>query len=127
MDDDEEFEQFDAEGDELLAEDSEDENSMQVVSSHGSQQMRDSTKNAQDNNLNPMAALLASAKARAAEFEQNDDDQDAMEDSEDDESDHGDGVKVAKDASRKQFDKVYKQVVDSADVVLYVLDARDPT
>ena len=107
MDDDEEFEQFDAEGDELLAEDSEDENSMQVVSSHGSQQMRDSTKNAQDNNLNPMAALLASAKARAAEFEQNDD-QDAMEDSEDDESDHGDGVKVAKDASRKQFDKVYK-------------------
>ncbi len=32
MEDDEEFEQFDAEGDELLADDSEDEDSMQVVS-----------------------------------------------------------------------------------------------
>lgn len=31
-DDDDEFEQFDAEGDELLAEDSDDEDSMQVVS-----------------------------------------------------------------------------------------------
>jgi nuclear GTP-binding protein len=31
-----------------------------------------------------------------------------------------------KDGSRKAFDKVFKQVVDSADVVLYVLDARDP-
>jgi nuclear GTP-binding protein len=111
MEDDEEFEQFDAEGDELLADDSEDEDSMQV-----------------DNSLNPMAALLASAKARAAEFDKNDLDQDAMEGSEDeDESDGDDAVKVRKDASRKQFDKVYKQVVDSADVVLYVLDARDPT
>jgi nuclear GTP-binding protein len=82
---------------------------------------------AQDKNLNPMAALLASAKARAAEFEKNDHDPDAMEDSEDEEeSDEEDGVKARKDASRKQFDKVYKQVVDSADVVLYVLDARDP-
>ena len=74
-----------------------------------------------------MAALLASAKARAAEFEKTDHDEDAMEDSEDEE-DSGDdgGVQVRKDASRKQFDKVYKQVVDSADVVLYVLDARDP-
>jgi len=108
MEDDEEFEQFDAEGDELLADDSEDEDSMQV-----------------DNKFNPMAALLASAKARAAEFEKNDD-PDAMEDSEDDESDGDDAVKVRKDASRKQFDKVYKTVVDAADVVLYVLDARDP-
>ncbi|EFQ90135.1 hypothetical protein P3342_003393 [Pyrenophora teres f. teres] len=110
MEDDEEFEQFDAEGDELLADDStEDEVSMQV-----------------DNNSNPMAALLASAKARAAEFEKNDHDQDTMQDSEDEDSDEEDAVKVRKDASRKQFDKVYKQVVDSADVVLYVLDARDP-
>jgi nuclear GTP-binding protein len=111
MEDDEEFEQFDAEGDELLADDSsEDEDSMQV-----------------DNSSNPMAALLASAKARAAQFDQqNEHDEDAMEDSEEDESDEEGAVKVRKDASRKQFDKVYKQVVDSADVVLYVLDARDP-
>lgn len=112
MEDDEEFEQFDAEGDELLADDSsEDEDSMQV-----------------DNKLNPMAALLASAKARAAEFEKNGNDADAMEDSEeeDNDDDESGGARVRKDASRKQFDKVYKQVVDSADVVLYVLDARDP-
>ena len=77
-----------------------------------------------------MAALLASAKARAAEFDQkNWHDENAMEDEnqEDEESDEEGAVKVRKDSSRKQFDKVYKQVVDSADVVLYVLDARDPT
>jgi len=82
-----------------------------------------------------MAALLASAKARAAQFEgKRAGDEDAMdEDDEDDfsgfEDDAEDGVSagsVRKDSSRKAFDKVYKQVVDSADVVLYVLDARDP-
>ncbi len=76
-----------------------------------------------------MAALLASAKARAAEFDsKNDHDEDAMDDdNEDEESDEDDTGNMRKDSSRKQFDKVYKQVVDSADVVLYVLDARDPT
>lgn len=76
-----------------------------------------------------MAALLASAKARAAAFDQrNGQDDDAMEDDDSEPSDNEDGgVKVRKDSSRKQFDKVYKQVVDAADVVLYVLDARDPT
>lgn len=79
-----------------------------------------------------MAALLASAKARVAEFEQkNGQDEDAMDDDSEDEDDftrfdEEDDVNVRKDSSRKQFDKVYKQVVDSADVVLYVLDARDP-
>jgi nuclear GTP-binding protein len=77
-----------------------------------------------------MAALLASAKARAAAFDkQNGDDPDAMDDDDDsEESEEEEGAaKVKKDSSRKQFDKVYKQVVDAADVVLYVLDARDPT
>jgi nuclear GTP-binding protein len=104
-DEDDEFEQFDAEGDELLAEDSGDEDSMQV-------------------DANPMAALLASAKARAAEFESKNGN---TEDVDDDDSEEEDGASgVRKDSSRKQFDKIYKQVVDSADVVLYVLDARDP-
>jgi nuclear GTP-binding protein len=77
-----------------------------------------------------MAALLASAKARAAAFDQkNGDDNDAMDDDEGsaDSEDEAGAAKVRKDSSRKQFDKVYKQVVDAADVVLYVLDARDPT
>jgi nuclear GTP-binding protein len=76
-----------------------------------------------------MAALLASAKARAAAFDQkNGQDNEAMDDDEESEASGDDdgAVNVRKDSSRKQFDKVYKQVVDSADVVLYVLDARDP-
>jgi nuclear GTP-binding protein len=78
---------------------------------------------------NPMAALLASAKARAAAFDQkNGQDNEAMDDDDESEASGDDDgtVSVRKDSSRKQFDKVYKQVVDSADVVLYVLDARDP-
>ncbi|TVY80925.1 Nuclear GTP-binding protein NUG1 [Lachnellula suecica] len=57
---------------------------------------------------------------------------DDMEDDEDSESESDDGgvelrgMGVRKDGSRKAFDKVFKQVVDQADVVLYVLDARDP-
>jgi nuclear GTP-binding protein len=82
-----------------------------------------------------MAALLASAKARAAQFEgkkatdedaMDEDDEDEASEVEDNEEDGTSTVKDRKDSSRKAFDKVYKQVVDSADVVLYVLDARDP-
>lgn len=82
-----------------------------------------------------MAALLASAKARAAKFEKKSaHDADAMDEDEEEEvsqfeDDEEEGVSTAgarKDSSRKAFDKVYKQVVESADVVLYVLDARDP-
>jgi nuclear GTP-binding protein len=77
-----------------------------------------------------MAALLASAKARAAEYEGEADSADEMdEDDEDDLSDEEAGSSAkqsSKEGSRKAFDKIFKQVVDSADVVLYVLDARDP-
>ena len=87
-----------------------------------------------DEDANPMAALLASARARAAEYENEVGTGDEMD--EDDEEaeefdDQDDGVELSsmptkKDGSRKAFDKVFKQVVDQADVVLYVLDARDP-
>lgn len=88
---------------------------------------------------NPMAALLASAKARAAEYEGGHDSDDEMDEDGEDEMDEDDeegGVmfddaptgttSVSTDHSRRAFDKVFKQVVDAADVVLYVLDARDP-
>lgn len=83
-----------------------------------------------DDDTNPMAALLASARARAQEYEEesgSDEDEDSDSDME---GMDVDGVSQIlpnkKDGSRKAFDKVFKQVVDQADVVLYVLDARDP-
>lgn len=85
-----------------------------------------------DEDANPMAALLASAKARAAEYE-NESTDDEMDQDEDDSMDGVEdggvelsGLPTRKDGSRKAFDKIFKQVVDQADVVLYVLDARDP-
>ncbi|KAE8157098.1 P-loop containing nucleoside triphosphate hydrolase protein [Aspergillus tamarii] len=100
-----------------------------------------------DDSSNPMAALLASARARAAEYDdqhESDDDDDEMDEDDDEDMDGmdedeedggaapGDSAPQlvsqthSKESSRRQFDKVFKQVVDAADVVLYVLDARDP-
>ena len=85
----------------------------------------------EDEDANPMAALLASAKAAAAEYEEDLESGDEMDEDDASELDEGDGITELglshrKDGSRKAFDKVFKQVVDQADVVLYVLDARDP-
>ncbi|KAF2706620.1 hypothetical protein K504DRAFT_483624 [Pleomassaria siparia CBS 279.74] len=92
----------------------------------------------QVDDVNPMAALLASAQARAAKYDKKmAHDEDAMDDDEEEEEDDFErfdledddgtsGINVRKESSRRAFDKVYKQVIDSADVVLYVLDARDP-
>ncbi|KAI4238700.1 MAG: hypothetical protein LQ349_000917 [Xanthoria aureola] len=81
--------------------------------------------------LNPMAALLASAKAQATEYE------DASEDDEDDPMENVNTVHDIDleasttltrphDSSRRSFDKVYKNILASSDIILYVLDARDP-
>jgi nuclear GTP-binding protein len=79
---------------------------------------------------NPMAALLASAQARATEY----DGGVAHGDLESDE-DEDTGVLLSEpmatdnsnpDSSRRAFDKIFKQVLEAADVILYVLDARDP-
>ncbi|KAJ1333945.1 nuclear GTP-binding protein [Microdochium nivale] len=85
---------------------------------------------------NPMAALIASAKKAAKKYDRElqsgDEDDDDMEDDLEDESDDDDdddieGLSMPKTgSSRKSYDKVFKQVVDQADVVLYVVDARDP-
>lgn len=77
---------------------------------------------------NPMAALLASAKAAADKY-----DRDLAADDEDMDSEDSDGgvrvydhIPAGQASSKKAFEKVYKQVVEQSDVVLYVLDARDP-
>lgn len=75
---------------------------------------------------NPMAALLASAKAAAAQYDRELADSDGM-DQDDSDSDQGSAFgPVETSSSRKSYDKISKQVVEQADVVLYVLDARDP-
>ncbi|KAI1105180.1 P-loop containing nucleoside triphosphate hydrolase protein [Jackrogersella minutella] len=83
-----------------------------------------------DDSANPMAALIASARAAAEKYDRELQSGDEMEedDSSDDEAEYEDGSAElrAQGSSRKAHDKVFKQVVDQADVVLYVLDARDP-
>lgn len=82
-------------------------------------------------NADPMAALLASAQARAAEFG----DTPAGDMDHEDNEEDSNGVQVSSDistnyknpdSSRKTFDKIFKTVLEQADVILYVLDARDP-
>jgi len=91
----------------------------------------------EDDNSNPMAALLASARARAVEFDGEEAGGSADEMDEDDSSTDGDKHAPISDASipvaptrpetsRRAFDKVFKTVTSAADVMLYVLDARDP-
>lgn len=83
---------------------------------------------------NPMAALLASAQARATEYQGDEDSGEMDEDVEDDEEGgailpifEGYSVNYRKpDSSRRAFDKIFKQVLEAADVILYILDARDP-
>ncbi|KAI5800009.1 P-loop containing nucleoside triphosphate hydrolase protein [Geopyxis carbonaria] len=67
-----------------------------------------------------MAALLASARARAMEYEAKNGDSNGESEDEDMEQ------KFRGDNSQKSFNKAFKQAVDAADVILYVLDARDP-
>lgn len=106
----------------------------------------DSMDDQGDDEANPMAALLASARAAAAEYKRNrsggdrdkndvDADQDdgsGVDDDDDDESESDEyagitrGPSIGQATARKTYEKVFKQVVEQADVVLYVLDARDP-
>lgn len=100
------------------------------VGEDGTEQMGDDESMDEDvDESNPMAALLASARAAAAKYDQDLADSDGMDyDDDSDDSDNGGGneMSVGQASSRKTYDKVFKQVVEQADVVLYVLDARDP-
>ena len=72
---------------------------------------------------NPMAALLASARARAVEYDQE------GEDSESDEDAMEEDIPAPKDASdpsTKAYSHLFPDVLSRSDIILYVLDARDP-
>ena len=81
-----------------------------------------------------MSALLESAKARAAEFEEVSDDQEADMDEDVSEGgiefssgiSHTTSAPQTQESSRHAYDKIFKDVLSSADILLYVLDARDP-
>ncbi|ODV97586.1 hypothetical protein PACTADRAFT_140096 [Pachysolen tannophilus NRRL Y-2460] len=103
--------------------------------------MSEDDEDEQDDGANGLAALLTSAQQAAIEYEggspdKDDIDEDGMDedheviehdidffasDNEDDEENN-----AAVDKSRKAYDKIFKAVVEASDVVLYVLDARDP-
>ncbi|KAI5310493.1 hypothetical protein KEM55_006366, partial [Ascosphaera atra] len=112
-----------------------DEEISDVSDVEGGDEMMDEDMDGAVDESNPMAALLASARARAAEYSGVPEEDDVMdEDDEDSDAseeevalfDEGEYVIPGKESSRKQFDKVFKAVAAAADVVLYVLDARDP-
>ncbi|CCG82242.1 Sulfate transporter family protein [Taphrina deformans PYCC 5710] len=86
---------------------------------------------------NTIADFAASIASRAAKYHGEDADEEDMMDeseagSEDGEEEwtgfDGEGSRSAlkKETSRKMFDKDFKTVVENSDVILYVLDARDP-
>ncbi|MCJ1243774.1 hypothetical protein MMC30_000971 [Trapelia coarctata] len=75
-----------------------------------------------EDSSNPMAALLASAKARAAEYGEESDEDDNM----DEDTPSIPTVTTSKDSSARAFSKTFQSILSASDVLLYVLDARDP-
>ncbi|KAK8095515.1 uncharacterized protein PG998_002143 [Apiospora kogelbergensis] len=76
---------------------------------------------------NPMAALIASARRAAEQYDRELESGSDMDDDEESDDDEAGGADLpGPDSSRRQYDKVFKTVIEQADVVLYVLDARDP-
>ncbi|KAJ4130710.1 nuclear GTP-binding protein nug1 [Fusarium equiseti] len=105
-----------------------DENAMADVEVDSADEMDDDDMDEDIDESNPMAALIASARAAAATYDRQlaeDDDMDE-DDSDDSDNDRGPEMSIGQASSRKTYDRVFKQVVEEADVVLYVLDARDP-
>ena len=104
---------------------------------HNEEDLMDQDEPIEDSSSNPMSALLASARARAAEYEdvsEHDDPDDMEEDNENNINLNTTDTTLPKsatqrptlDSSRRAFDKIFKSVLSSSDILLYVLDARSP-
>ena len=73
-------------------------------------------------NANPMAALLASARARAVQY-----DQEGEEESNEDSMEEDNPTTISNiDPSTKAYSHLFPDVLSTSDIILYVLDARDP-
>ena len=73
-----------------------------------------------EDDSNPMAAFVESARARATEFD------DEGEKESDSDSDMEDEAIAVDSSSTRSFSHMFPTVLSQADVLLYVLDARDP-
>lgn len=87
----------------------------------------------EDDQEGGLAALLESAQQAAQEYDGVEEESDEMSDSDadveyelSDPEDDEEEDRSELDKSRKAYDKIFKTVVEASDVVLYVLDARDP-
>ena len=76
-----------------------------------------------DEDSNPMAALLAAARARAVDY-----DQEGEEETSGDESMEEDipPSRTATDPSTRAYSHLFPTILSESDILLYVLDARDP-
>ncbi|KAM9897325.1 hypothetical protein OXX79_006954, partial [Metschnikowia pulcherrima] len=75
-----------------------------------------------------LAALMESAQQAARDYDGGEDDAEMAGSDDDVEYEISDAEidRADADKSRKAYDKIFKAVVEASDVVLYVLDARDP-
>lgn len=98
----------------------------------GQDVMDEDVDQSDDDSHGGLAALVESAQQAARKFENAEDDGDIAEEEMEvvdydidfyTGNDEGDSDL---DKSRKAYDKIFKTVVDASDVILYVLDARDP-
>lgn len=94
--------------------------------------LMDEESEMEDDGANGLAALVESAQQAAAVYEGDDENMDEEDEENYDtvEYDIGSDIEDASSStlekSRKAYDKIFKSVVDASDVILYVLDARDP-
>ncbi|EDO14289.1 hypothetical protein Kpol_76p2, partial [Vanderwaltozyma polyspora DSM 70294] len=85
----------------------------------------------EDDGQNGLAALVASAQEAASKydghsnFDEPEEELDVVDYNIDFYNDNDEG-NTELEKSRKAYDKIFKTVVDASDVILYVLDARDP-
>ncbi|KAI9735193.1 MAG: hypothetical protein M1834_001783 [Cirrosporium novae-zelandiae] len=105
-------------------EDEVDEEQIPDVSDDGFSDVDDGAMDVENDDSNPMAALLASARARAAEYEAKDVDNEGNEEMEDVVTEVA--LKAPTDPSLRAYSKPLAHVIENSTILLHVLDARDP-